>query len=60
MENMKVFCVHHYDYYQFLIQKNFLVLDGFSSAVDRSWPSSKIAPVEKVYKWGENGFFRKP
>jgi hypothetical protein len=38
----------------------FLVLYGFSFVVDRSWPFSKIAPVDKVYKWGENGFFRKP
>jgi hypothetical protein len=37
-----------------------LVHDIFSSAVDRSWHFNKIAPVEKMHKWGENGFFRKP
>jgi hypothetical protein len=37
-----------------------LVPDIFSSAVDRSWPFNKITPVEKMHKWGENGFFRKP
>jgi hypothetical protein len=37
-----------------------LVLDVFSFAVDKIWSFSKIAPMKKVYKWGENGFFRKP
>jgi hypothetical protein len=38
----------------------YLIHDIFSSAVDRSWPFSKITPVEKMHKLGENGFFRKP
>jgi hypothetical protein len=37
-----------------------LVPDIFSSAVDRSWHFNKIAPVEKMHKKGESGFFRKP
>jgi hypothetical protein len=31
--------------------------DIFSSAVDKSWSFNKIIPVEKMHKWGENGFF---
>jgi hypothetical protein len=59
MENMKVFVFT----IMIIISSNtifFLFLDVFSSAVDRSWPSSKIAPVKKMHKLGENGFFRKP
>jgi hypothetical protein len=37
-----------------------LVLDVFSSIVDIIYPLSKISLVEKVYKLGENGFFKKP
>jgi hypothetical protein len=28
----------------------------FSSVVDESWSFNKIIPVEKMHKWGENGF----
>jgi hypothetical protein len=40
--------------------KSSLVHDIFSFAVDRSWHFNKIAPVEKMPKKGESGFFRKP
>jgi len=36
----------------------FLFLDGFSSVVDKSWPCSQTALVEKVHKWGENGLLQ--
>ena len=37
-----------------------LVLVIFSSIVDRSWHLNKIAPVEKMQKNDENGYFWKP
>jgi hypothetical protein len=37
-----------------------LVRDIFSFVVDRIWNFNKITPVEKMHKWGENGFFRNP
>jgi hypothetical protein len=37
--------------------KLYLVPDIFSSAIDRICPRNKITPVEKMHKWGENGFF---
>jgi hypothetical protein len=41
-------------------KKVFLFSYMFSCTVNKSWHFNKITLVEKMHKWGESGFFKKP
>jgi hypothetical protein len=60
MENMRIFMNSLSLLLSMSHTKVSLVPEIFLFAVDKIWHFNKITPMEKIHKWGENGFFRKP